>query len=303
MRANAKSEATEAPRATSPMSLLSEWVQQGTSSFFATQRILLDLVTQQNAMTATAIRQTLAGVHLAPTTALTEITGEGVSNFIAGQKILLDLAHSQTNLVMKGVRERVGPATPVAAMSDVLRRSVGLVIHLQEHFLEVADKQTHAWVQAAKTGKSFTGEGLAELAKDGMDAFIESQKKFLDVVADEASKMEEESENGDRKPTRKTELTELARRSTDAFIEAQKRLLDVAGKQIEANLKAAGKAVEALPTIPTAPFADLARQGVESLTAAQKALMDVVSTRRGSAPRPRPAGVARGTRATHRKPA
>jgi hypothetical protein len=42
MRNNHPSEATETHRNTGPGSLLSDWVQQGTSAFFATQRILLD---------------------------------------------------------------------------------------------------------------------------------------------------------------------------------------------------------------------------------------------------------------------
>jgi hypothetical protein len=302
MRNNGKSEAPETPRPTGPLSVLSDWVQQGTSSFFATQRILLDLITRQNAMAVTALRETLAATRPAPGTILTEMAGEGVSNFIGAQKVLLDLAHRQTEIVMKGVKERAGTATPAAAISDGLRRSVGIFINLQQHFLEVADKQTQAWVRAAKTGKTFTGEGLAELAREGMDAFIESQKKFLDIVAQEAAKMDEEAAEP-KKPSKRTELTELARRSTEAFIDAQKKLLDLAGKQWEVNLKTAQQTMDAMPSFSAEPLRELTRQGVESLGAAQEALLDVVSTRRHRPAAQRPAAKPRPKTRTAHKPA
>jgi hypothetical protein len=112
-----------------------------------------------------------------------------------------------------------------------------------------------------------------------MDTFIESQKKFLDVVAEEARKMDEDAAEPKRH-TRKTELTELARRSTAAFVDAQKKLLDLANAQMEANLKTAQETMDAMPTFSTEPLRELTRQGVESFAAAQKALVDVVSTRR-----------------------
>src|SRR5579872_5103311 len=73
-------------RETSPASLLTEWVRQGTESFFATQRILLDLVMRQNANSFNTVRERLAGMGAASADALTEIAGEGISNFIAAQR-------------------------------------------------------------------------------------------------------------------------------------------------------------------------------------------------------------------------
>ena len=60
MPTKSKPEPTRA-REFSPVSLLSEWVRQGTESFFATQRILLDLVMRQNANAITAVQERLAG--------------------------------------------------------------------------------------------------------------------------------------------------------------------------------------------------------------------------------------------------
>ena len=77
------------------VSLLSGWAQQGVQSFFATQRILLDLAMRQNASVMHAIRQQLSDPHHSPTALLSEMTGEGMANFIEGQKVLLDLGQQQ----------------------------------------------------------------------------------------------------------------------------------------------------------------------------------------------------------------
>jgi hypothetical protein len=71
----------------------------------------------------------------------------------------------------------------------------------------------------------------------------------------------------------------VARQATESFIEAQKKLVDVAGKQMNAQAKAAGTAMELLRPFPYLPMAELTREGVKSYVDAQKALMDVVMQR------------------------
>ena len=103
-----ESEPEPAARAqeSTPFSRLTGWVRQGTESFFATQRILLDLVMRQNTNTFSAVRERLAGAGTVPVTALTEMAGEGISNFIAAQRVLLQLAQRQNEIVLGGVKER-----------------------------------------------------------------------------------------------------------------------------------------------------------------------------------------------------
>src|SRR3984957_16908797 len=76
-------------------SLLTEWTRQGTETFFASQRILWDLVMRQNASTTTAVKEQFATVRTAPVAALTEMVGEGVSNLIAVEGVLLHLAQRE----------------------------------------------------------------------------------------------------------------------------------------------------------------------------------------------------------------
>jgi hypothetical protein len=279
MPATTKTETPRAhPRESSFVTILSGWAEQGVQSFFATQRILLDLAMRQNANVMHALRQQLTDPHHSPTALLSEVAGEGMTNFIEGQKVLLDLGKRQHELLMTGVEERIGDSPAAHAMTDLLRRSVETFIHMQEEFLKIAGKQTHTWVEAAKTGKPFHGEPLMDLAREGMENFVKAQKHFLDVIVEETAKATgSKKSNGAVRKVKKTELSELARQATESFMDAQKKLVDLAGRQMNANVKTATKSIELLRPFPFVPLAELTREGVKSYVDAQKALMDVVA--------------------------
>lgn len=265
------------PRESSFVSIVSGWAQQGVQTFFATQRVLLDLAMRQNANVMHAVREQLSDPHHSPSAILSEVAGEGMSNFIEGQKILLELGKQQNEILMSGVKERVGDYPAVQAITDLLQRSVETFIHMQHEFLKIAEKQTHTWVEAAKNGKPYQPEHLVELAREGMDNFVKAQKQFLDVIADETAKATGGKHTEGTKKLKKTELAEIARQATESFIEAQKKLVDVAGQQMNANVKTTGKTLELLRPFPFLPLAELTREGVKSYVDAQKALMEVIA--------------------------
>ncbi len=265
------------PRETSFVSILSGWAQQGVQSFFATQRILLDLAMRQNANVMHALRQQLSDPHHSPTAVLSEVAGEGMANFIEGQKVLLDLGKKQNELLMGAVKERMGDRPQVHAIADLLQRSVETFIQMQEEFLKIASKQTHSWVEATKSGKPYQPEHVVDLAREGMENFVKAQKHFLDIIAQETVKATSGKHNGMVKKGKKTELSEVARHATDSLIDAQKKLVDVAGRQMGANVKTVGKAFELMRPFPFVPFSELTREAVKSYVDAQKALMEVMA--------------------------
>jgi len=264
------------PGESSVVSLLSGWAQQGAQTLFATQRILIDLAMRQNASVMHAIRQQLSDPLHSPTAILSEVAGEGVTNFLEGQKVLLDLGKQQNEILMEGVKERVGDCPRRHAMIDLLRRSVDTFIRMQEEFLKIAGKQTHTWVDAAKAGKPYQPEQFVGVARESMENFVKAQKQFLDVIAEETAKATSGKHTNGTKKMKQTELSDLARKATDSFIEAQKRLVEVAGRQVNANVKTAGKALELLQPFPSLPLSELTREAVKSYVEAQKALMDVM---------------------------
>lgn len=262
-------------RESSFVSILSGWAQQGVQGFFATQRILLDLAMKQNAAVMQAVRQQLTDPEHSPTAILSDIAGEGVNNFIEGQKVLLKLGKEQNEILMAGVKERLGAIPAAYVLTDLLERTVETFINMQEEFLRIAGKQTHVWVEAAKAGKPYQPEHVVDLAREGLETFVKAQKEFLDVIVDETAKATG-GKKGEAKKLKKAELADLARQATESFIEAQKKLVDIAGKQMNANVKTAGKTFELVRPFPFVPLAELTREGVKSYVDAQRALMDVV---------------------------
>lgn len=272
---------SEAP---SIVSTLSGWAQQGVRTFFATQRILLDLAVRQNANVMHVVRQQLTDPHHSPTAILGEIASEGVENFIAGQKVLLELGKQQNEILLDGVKERIGECPRRQAAVDLLRRSVDTFIHMQEEFLKIAGKQTHAWMEVAKAGKPYQPEHLVDLARDSMDNFVKTQKQFLDIVAEETTHATSGKRADGGKKIKKTELPEIARKATESFIDAQKKLVDVAGQQMNANVKAGAKTMDLMQPLPFLPLGELTREAVKSYVEAQKALIETIAKPNGHVP-------------------
>ncbi|MGB8887530.1 MAG: hypothetical protein WCC87_12455 [Candidatus Korobacteraceae bacterium] len=259
------------------VSLLSGWVQQGVENFFATQRILVDLAMSQNANAMNLVRSRVTDSDFCPAAVLTELAGEGMSNFIEGQKLLLSLAQKEYEIVTTGVKERVSGNAAAVAITDLAERGFNTFVEMQLDFLKLASKQTDTWLTAIKAGKGFDSQDLVENAQDAMDTFVHAQKKFLNILAEETSNATTSKESG--RKAKKTELTTLAKEATDAFIDAQKKMMDVAGKQVSAQMKAAGQTLNMITPFPFIPIPDLTREGVKTFVNAEKALIDTVMHR------------------------
>lgn len=288
------------PRESSFVSLMSGWAQQGVQSFFATQRILLDLAMRQPMSVMNTLKERMAEPRHSPTAVLTELAGEGLSNFMTAQKVLLDLLQQQNDIVMTGVKERIGDSSAALAMTDLLRQRIDTVIQMQREFLKIAGRQTHTWVEEAATGKVSKTVAVTDLAREAMESFIDAEKQFLDAVAEEA-KRAAHGKRGVAKKTKKSDLMELGRRATESLIEAQKAIVDVAGRQMNANLKMASRTMDILGPFPILPISDWTREGLKTFTETQEALMDAVTKpRNGSEPvrkRPRAARTRRSAKA------
>ena len=258
-------------RPSSFLTLLSGWVQQGVESFFATQRILVDLAMRQNAVAMKSLREGFSDPQHSPIEILTELAVEGTSSFIEAQRILLNLAQEENNIVLNAVKERTGDSVPAGAATDLVRRSIDTFLGMQLEFLKITSKQTLDWLDATRKGR-FAGTHLVDLARDAMQTFVHTQKKFLDVVAQETTHLT--SGRAERpRLVRKTELSKLARDASNAFIEAQKKLLDVAGQQMNVNLKVATRTLELMNPTRLLPMANLTGEGIKSFVDAEKALI------------------------------
>ena len=145
---------------------------------------------------------------------------------------------------------------------------------------------------------------MAELGRAAMETFVRSQKKFLDVLAEETAHATGEH-NGTKAASKKhAEFAELAREGAEAFIDAQKKLLDIAAQQLAVEVKGAREAAEAIRPLPAALMSGVARRAVDSFVDAQKAVLDLVGRPAPKSARPpdKPKAPPRKT-ARHHRPA
>lgn len=256
------------------ISLLTGWVQQGVESFFATQRILVDVAMRQNVVATKTMRDGFFDPEHSPVAILTELAMEGTSSFVEAQKILLNLAQQENEIMMNGGKERLAGSMRAVALTDLIRRSLDTFIRMQQDFLATTNKQTMHWLEAVKAGKGYENTHLVDLAREGMETFVQAQKKFLDVIAQESAKATSGKHDQQVKAMKKTELSKLASEATNAFIDAQKKLLDVAGRQTNVSLKVATKSMGLLSPARIMPMANLTGEGVKSFVSAEKALIE-----------------------------
>ncbi len=208
-----------------------------------------------------------------PLAILTELAVEGTSSLVEAQRALLNLAQQENEIILNGVKERIGGFVPAVAMTDLVRRSLGTLLEMQQELLTTTSKQTLQWLESEKAGKDDRAAHLVEFAREGVETFARAQKKFLDIVAHEAEKATSGKKEHDVKPVKKTELAHLAREAGDAFIEAQKRLLDVMGQQMNVNLDATTRAMELMSPSRLAPIANITGERVRNFVDAETSLI------------------------------
>ncbi|MGA2113590.1 MAG: hypothetical protein ABSH56_02430 [Bryobacteraceae bacterium] len=290
-------EKTAAANEPSSIFMLAGWLRQGTENFFASQRIIFDSVMRQNASTIAAFQDRITEARKIAGTAVAEMAGEGVSNLIAAERVLLNLAQRQNEIFTTLVKERVSGPPPVAAVTDLFSRGIDTAIDMQQHLLTLAARQTDGWIEATKAGEPFEGTPLTELARESVETFVKSQKKFLDVLAEETAHATGKGTNGKEHATgNKTQLTELARQSAEAYIDAQKKMLDVAVQQLKVNAKTAREALGAMNPLPVETVEELARNTADGLVESQEALLDLVVKSEDEAPKTHAAAHAKNAR-------
>lgn len=205
-----------------------------------------------------------------PLDILTELVVEGTSSLVEAQRTLLGLAKQENEILLGGIKERVTDYPAGVAMTDLVRRSLGTLLDMQQELLTATSKQTLHWLELEQTGKGERPARLMEMAKEAVEAFTRAQQKFLDAVAQESAK----ATSGKRERIeKKTEFALLAKDAANAFIEAQKRLLDVMGQQMNVNLDAATRTAELMSPERLVPVATLTGKEVRNFFDTERSLI------------------------------
>ena len=143
------------------------------------------------------------------------------------------------------------------------------------------------------------GGGVAELARRGIEGFVETEKKFLDLAAQEVAAASTGGKEGRRAARNQLKiLTQLAREGVEKYIDVQKKLLDLAIDQLEFTGEATRERIEAMRQEVRTSWRELTAKSVWNFMVAQKSLMDLAAKplntsateETGKTPRARPRG-------------
>jgi len=264
----------KATRAAPPASVLVGWARQGMGSFMAAQRILLDLAAQENAMLLGMAREQFGKDGIRPAAKLVEMADTGVKNFTAAGKILLDLAAGETEMMVEGVKEVLPLPASAGVVADVLKHRVETLIGLQKELLHAAEEQTRAVAKSVRDGDGMHAmTHAAELARRGMEGFVESEKKFLDLAAHAVTTAAKGSKGTKAPRDRMKVLTEMVKEGAEKYMGAQKKLLEMTLEQLETMGKAEHKKTE--PKEGKSVWADLTEKSVKNVVTAEKSLLEL----------------------------
>jgi hypothetical protein len=211
-----------------------------------------------------------------PLEILTELAVEGTSSLVETQRALLNLAQQENDIILNGAKQHISGFLPAVAMTDLVRRSLDTLLGMQQELLTTTSKQTLEWLQSEKKTKGKGAIPLVEFAREGVETFTRAQKKFLEVVAQEAEKATSGKQEHEGKVVKKVELAHLAREAGNAFVEAQKRLLDVMGQQMNVNLDATARAMELMSPARLVPVASRTGEGVREFVNAETSLIESI---------------------------
>src|ERR1022692_4443509 len=145
-----------------------------------------------------------------PASTLAHWARQGMESFVATQKILLDLAAQQNSLTLGFVRERVNfsPLRPLTGMVDMAGQSMANVVAAQNALMQTGVKEG--------LGLSGMPAAMTDAIREGVNAFVAMQKKFLDMVNQQSQAAVEAIKEG--KPFEGKDLAEITRESVENFV-------------------------------------------------------------------------------------
>jgi hypothetical protein len=255
--------------------MIGDWIRQGAEGFIATQKILLDLAAQQNALALTIARERLSLISPTPSKTLIDLSSKTVHNVVEAQQTVLDIVAKENDIIFEGLKPGV-ENTCITALAEVVHQGLANCIAAQKEFLSLVEEETEGAVRDLGDARKFDTGRLSRVTREGVRTFVKTQKKFLDIV--ETELVDETVETPDTPAAKPLDFFDIAKDSVDAYVETQKRLLDIASDQINVNVKFVRELFSMdIQRRPPTSLPDVLKKSADSFVAAQKALVDLAS--------------------------
>ena len=114
---------------------------------------------------------------------------------------------------------------------------------------------------------------MTDAIREGVNAFVAMQKKFLDMVNHQSQAVVEAIKEG--KPFEGKDLAEIAREGVENFVHTQKKFLDLVTDVTRPETN--GKGHKALKPATRKKMTELAKEGMDKFVDSQKKLLDVAT--------------------------
>ncbi len=175
MRTHSKAQANH-----SPLALLTELAVEGTSNFVEVQRTFLDLAKQENEIILKGVKERVGAST--PAVAVTDLVRRGIDTLIGMQQELLTTTSKQALQLLES--EKLMKGTGTEQLAGFAREGVETFARAQKNFLEALAQETSKAMrgQHEPDGKAGKQTEVVQLAREAGSAFIEAQKRLLDVV-------------------------------------------------------------------------------------------------------------------------
>lgn len=209
----------------SPLATLTELAVEGTSSLIEAQRALLQLAQQENEIIFTGIKERVSS--FVPAAAMTDLVRRSVDTVIDMQQELLTHSSRQTLEWLES--EKAGKGDRAARLAEFARTGVETFTRAQSRFLEaVAQESARAASGKQDGGAKATKKELTDLAREAGDAFIEAQKRLLDIMGQQINVNLDASARatGLISPSRLAPAANFATSSVRDFVQAQGALIE-----------------------------------------------------------------------------
>lgn len=206
--------------------------EQGIEALTGAGGILLDLAAGETAIVTEGMKEAL---RLPPVpAAAAEIVRQRLESVIGLQRRLLDSIAEQSKDAANSYADGKG-LNVIGHSVDVARTALEDFVSTERKFLDAVAREVTAAVEPAKESHKPRPrvKVLTELARDGVDKYVDAQKKLTELLIQQVERNAAASKGEETEPP--TPFSELAQKSVHNFVSAQKSLIDLAVKPVAAK--------------------------------------------------------------------
>lgn len=238
----------------SAFSVLTELAVEGTSSLVEAQRAFLDLAQQENNVFLKGLKEQVAAFP--PAMAMTDFVRRSVDALIEMQQELLTSTSKQT---VQWLEPDSGAKPDRAAqVLDFARESVESFARAQKKFLDAVAEESEKAIRGKPEREIEPArlDNLKQLACDAGNAFLEAQKRLLDISGQQMSVSLNAANRTTQllSPEQLMPVAMLARDSVKSFFDAETALVSSMmkmrqAKEVQPKKKKVSRAAKRRPTV------------------------------------------------------